>query len=228
MIKNKLFELQNQTLKKFNAKLIPNVSANTVLGIRTPDLKKLAKQLFEQGEYNAFLQELPHTYLEENHLHTFIISHIKDFDECILQVNKFLPFLDNWATCDSFKPTVFRKNKIQLLKHIKEWLTSGQTYTIRFGVNMLMTHFLDQDFCPEYLDLVVNIKSSEYYVNMVRAWYFATALAKHYDDVIGIIEDKKLDVWTHNKTIQKAIESYRICDKQKVYFKGLKIKGESK
>ena len=228
MIKNKLFELQNQTLKKFNAKLIPNVNANSILGIRTPDLKKLAKQLFEQGEYNAFLQELPHAYLEENHLHVFIASQINNFDECILQVNKFLPFLDNWATCDSFKPTVFRKNKIQLLKHIKEWLTSGQTYTIRFGVNMLMTHFLDQDFSPEYLDLVVNIKSGEYYVNMVRAWYFATALAKRYDDVIGIIEDKKLDVWTHNKTIQKAIESYRILDKQKAYLKGLKIKGESK
>lgn len=226
MIRKRLFELKNQTLQKFNAKLIPNVEPNTVLGIRTPDLKNFAKRLYVKGEYHAFLQELPHAYLEENHLHAFIVSQIKDFDECIVQVNKFLPYVDNWATCDSFKPTIFKKYKSQLLEHIKIWLKSGQTYTIRFGVNMLMTHFLDQDFSIEYLNWVEDITSSEYYVNMARAWYFATALAKQYDHAIGLIVNRKLDVWTHNKTIQKAIESFRISDEQKVFLKGLKIKGE--
>ena len=223
-ILDKLFEIKEQSLQKFTAKLIPNIDPKTVLGIRTPKLKQLAKELFIKGDYQDFLYSLPHDYLEENHLHAFLISQIKDFDECIKKTNEFLPFVDNWATCDSFKPMIFKKNKNELLVEIKKWLKSEQVYTIRFGVNMLMTHFLDEDFKVEYARLVANVKQDDYYLKMVVAWYFATALAKQWGSVISIVEQRVLPAWTHNKTIQKAVESFRITKEQKEYLKTLKIK----
>lgn len=223
-IENELFKLQDKKYQEFQAKLIPTRNPNTIIGVRTPELRKYAKDLLKNNEYKEFLKELPHKYFDENQLHAFIISGIKDYDECINYVNQFLPYIDNWATCDQMSPKIFKKNHDILLKEIKNWIKSKETYIIRFGIGMLMQHFLDEDFNPEYLEWVSNIESKEYYVNMMIAWYFATALAKKYVVTISYIENKKLDVWCHNKTIQKAIESYRITPEQKEYLKSLKIK----
>ena len=223
-IENELFKLQDKKYQEFQAKLIPTRNPNTIIGVRTPELRKYAKDLLKNNEYKEFLKELPHKYFDENQLHAFIISGIKDYDECINYVNQFLPYIDNWATCDQMSPKIFKKNHDILLKEIKNWINSKETYIIRFGIGMLMQHFLDEDFDPEYLEWVSNIKSKEYYVNMMIAWYFATALAKKYEVTISYIENKKLDVWCHNKTIQKAIESYRITPEQKEYLRSLKIK----
>ena len=223
-IENELFKLQDKKYQEFQAKLIPTRNPNTIIGVRTPELRKYAKDLLKNNEYKEFLKELPHKYFDENQLHAFIISGIKDYDECINYVNQFLPYIDNWATCDQMSPKIFKKNHDILLKEIKNWIKSKETYIIRFGIGMLMQHFLNEDFDPEYLELVSNIKSKEYYVNMMIAWYFATALAKKYEVTISYIENKKLDVWCHNKTIQKAIESYRITPEQKEYLRSLKIK----
>ena len=223
-IENELFKLQDKKYQEFQAKLIPTRNPNTIIGVRTPELRKYAKDLLKNNEYKEFLKELPHKYFDENQLHAFIISGIKDYDECINYVNQFLPYIDNWATCDQMSPKIFKKNHDILLKEIKNWIKSKETYIIRFGIGMLMQHFLDEDFNPEYLEWVSNIESKEYYVNMMIAWYFATALAKKYEVTISYIENKKLDVWCHNKTIQKAIESYRITPEQKEYLKSLKIK----
>ena len=171
-----------------------------------------------------FLHSVPHKYFDENQLHAFILAEIKDFGVCLEEVKSFLPYIDNWATCDQLSPKVFKKYCKELLTHIKEWIRSDKTYTVRFGIGMLMEHFLDEDFTPAYPEMVAEIRSEEYYINMMTAWYFATALAKQYEQVIPFIENKKLDDWTHNKAIQKAVESYRITDDQKVYLKGLKIK----
>jgi 3-methyladenine DNA glycosylase AlkD len=217
---------KDQRLKDFNAKLIPNIDKERVLGITVSKLKAFAKRLYKENNYKEFINDLPHNYLEENHLHTFIIAEIKDFDSCALELEKFLPYIDNWATCDSLKPSAFKKNKDKLLVKIDKWIKSEKTYTIRFAISMLLTHFLDDEFNPKYLQLVAKVKSSEYYVNMMKAWYFATALAKQYDSTLPYLLDNKLDVWTHNKTIQKAIESYRITKSQKAFLKNLKIKGE--
>ena len=223
-IENELFKLQDKKYQEFQAKLIPTRNPNTIIGVRTPELRKYAKDLLKNNEYKEFLKELPHKYFDENQLHAFIISGIKDYDECINYVNQFLPYIDNWATCDQMSPKIFKKNHDILLKEIKNWIKSKETYIIRFGIGMLMQHFLDEDFNPEYLEWVSNIESKEYYVNMMIAWYFATALAKKYVVTISYIENKKLDVWCHNKTIQKAIESYRITPEQKEYLRSLKIK----
>ena len=223
-IENELFKLQDKKYQEFQAKLIPTRNPNTIIGVRTPELRKYAKDLLKNNEYKEFLKELPHKYFDENQLHAFIISGIKDYDECINYANQFLPYIDNWATCDQMSPKIFKKNHDILLKEIKNWIKSKETYIIRFGIGMLMQHFLDEDFDPEYLEWVSNIKSKEYYVNMMIAWYFATALAKKYEVTISYIENKKLDVWCHNKTIQKAIESYRITPEQKEYLRSLKIK----
>ena len=219
-----LFKLQDKSYKSLQAKIIPNVDPNTIIGIRTPDLKKYAKELVKNKNYLSFLDELPHKYFEENQIHAFIICDIKDYDECLKRINKFLPYIDNWATCDQSAPKVFAKNSDKLINEIKIWLKSKHTYTIRFGISMLMRIYLDDKFDKKYLEMVSNIKSNEYYVNMMRAWYFATALAKQYESTISYIENNKLDTWTHNKTIQKAIESYRITLEQKEYLKKLKIK----
>lgn len=222
-ITDKLFKLQDKKYQEMQFKIIPNIDNSTIIGVRTPEIKKLAKEVFKE-DYKSFLEELPHKYFDENQLHAFIISEIKDYDECISYINKFLPYIDNWATCDQMSPKVFKKNKDNLLKEIKVWIKSKETYTIRFAIGMLMSYFLDEDFDKKYLELVSKIKSNEYYVNMMIAWYFATALAKQYKDTIIYLENNKLDTWVHNKTIQKAIESYRINNEQKNYLKTLKRK----
>ncbi len=221
-IKDELFKLQDKKYGEFQVKLIPTADPNSFIGVRTPDLRNLAKKLVKENKYTDFLKELPHKYFDENQLHAFIISEMKDYDECITYINDFLPYIDNWATCDQMSPKIFKKHKDKLIEQINIWLKSKETYTIRFGIGMLMQYFLDDEFKPSYLKMVSSIKSKEYYVNMMIAWYFATALAKQYEATIPYIENNKLDNWTHNKTIQKAIESYRITQEQKEYLKTLK------
>lgn len=223
-IKEKLFKLQDKEYRKIQVKTITNIDPDTIIGVRTPELKKLANEMFKSGNYKSFIEDLPHKYFDENQLHAFIISKIKDYDECLDAFNKFLPYIDNWATCDQSCPNAFKKNSDKLIKEIKIWIKSKKTYTIRFGISMLMRNYLDDNYKEEYLGLVSKIRSKEYYVNMMIAWFFATALAKRYDDTIKYIENEKLDIWTHNKTIQKAIESYRITPKQKEYLRSLKKK----
>lgn len=223
-IKNHLYELKETDYKEFMAKLIPTVDPGTVLGIRTPALRNYAKELAKRDDIDEFLHSLPHELFDENQLHAFILSELKDYDRCIKEVDNFLPYVDNWATCDQLSPKVFKKHKKELLVSIKTWLKSKDTYTIRFAIGMLMQYFLDEEFDETYPKTVAKIKSDEYYINMMIAWYFATALAKQYDAILPYIEKNVLDKWTHNKTIQKAIESYRITDEQKEYLKSLKIK----
>ena len=220
-IKDEFFKLQDIKYRDFQAKLIPTVKPENIIGTRTPELRALAKKIIKE-DYASFINELPHKYFDENQLHAFILSEIKDYDECINYINKFLPYVDNWATCDQMSPKVFKKHKKELLNHIKVWFKSKDTYTIRFGIGMLMQHYLDDEFKPEYMKWVASIKSDEYYVNMMIAWYFATALTKQYKDAILYIENNKLDIWVHNKTIQKACESFRITVEQKDYLRTLK------
>ena len=225
-IQKELFSLQDKEYMKFSSKLTPNVSEDTIIGVRIPEIRKLAKKLVKNNEYEDFLKELPHKYYDENLLHGAIISENKDFENCIELLDSFLPFVDNWAVCDTISPKIFKKHKKELIEKIKEWSQSDKTYTCRFGVEMLMTHFLDEDFKKEYLEIVANIHSEEYYVKMVVAWFFATALAKQWDYAVIYLENNKLDVWVHNKTIQKARESLRILEDKKGYLKGLKRKKE--
>jgi len=223
-ITEQLFALQDIEYKQFHSKLMPTINPDVIIGARTPELRKLAKQLDKSTNVELFLQELPHRYYEENNLHGFLIESIRDFDACIAALNKFLPYVDNWATCDMMAPKVLKTDLPKLYEWVKVWIASEETYTVRFGVNMLMKYFLDEAFLPEYPELVASIRSEEYYVKMVVAWYFATALAKQYDAVLPYIEGHRLDAWTHNKTIQKAVESYRISPDQKCYLKTLKEK----
>ena len=220
--RKELFDLQDAGYRDFQSGLFPTVDKKKVIGVRTPALRKLAKDMIKSGDAEAYISVLPHEYFDENQLHAFILSEIKEYDRCISEVERFLPYVRSWATCDQMSPKVFRKHKGELLTHIRRWISSGETYTVRFAVGMLMQHFLDDDFDPEYPEMVSGIRSSEYYVNMMTAWYFATALAKQYDSVIPYIEQKKLDGWTHNKAIQKAIESRRITPEQKEYLRSLK------
>lgn len=226
-IRKELFVLQDTKYRDFQVKLIPTVDPDTVIGVRTPELRKYAKQLIKREDIEEFLTHLPHQYFDENQLHAFILSEMKDYSECVDKVDRFLPFVDNWATCDQMSPKMFKKHRPELLKEVKRWIRSEETYTIRFGIGMLMEHFLDEDFDPAYPEMVAKIRSDEYYVNMMVAWYFATALAKQYKTVISYIEDQRLDVWTHNKAIQKSVESNRITSEQKMYLKSLKIKKKS-
>lgn len=223
-IRQGLFALKDEKYKEFQKKLIPTVDENTVIGVRTPVLRKYAKDVSGTPGAVIFMQTLPHEYYEENNLHGMLIETMKDYDECIAYLDEFLPYVDNWATCDLISPRVFKKHKDELLVKIKEWMASDRVYTIRFGMEMLMTHFLDEDSKPEYLGMAADVHSEEYYVNMMIAWFFATALAKQYEASLPYIENHCMDRWTHNKTIQKAIESYRITDEQKRYLKSLKIK----
>ena len=223
-IRDELFKMQDIGYRDFNSKLIPTVKKEDMIGVRTPELRKYAKKLLKEEGVEDFLHSLPHKYFDENQLHAFIISEIKDFKLCIDELINFLPYLDNWATCDQLSPKIFKKYRNDLLPHIYEWLKSDKTYTVRFGIGMLMEHFLDEDFKSEYPEMVAAVRSEEYYINMMTAWYFATALAKQYESTLPFIEGNKLDTWTHNKTIQKAIESNRINAEQKNYLKGLKIK----
>ena len=223
-IRDKLFKMQDIGYRDFNSKLIPTVKKEDMIGVRTPELRKYAKKLLKEEGVEDFLHSLPHKYFDENQLHAFIISEIKDFKLCIDELINFLPYLDNWATCDQLSPKIFKKYRNDLLPHIYEWLKSDKTYTVRFGIGMLMEHFLDEDFKSEYPEMVAAVRSEEYYINMMTAWYFATALAKQYESILPFIEGNKLDTWTHNKSIQKAIESNCINAEQKNYLKGLKIK----
>ena len=221
-IQEELFSLQDTEYAAFQGKLIPSIVCKTIIGVRVPQLRKLAKKLFGSDEAQKFLGALPHAYYDENMLHGLLISEIKEFDECIRALDVFLPFVDNWAVCDILSPKVFKKNLNLLLPEIRRWAASNHTYTCRFGIEMLMTHFLDGYFTPSYLEIPAQIHSDEYYVNMMIAWFFATALAKQWDSALPYLETKKLDVWVHNKTIQKARESYRITAEQKLYLKSLK------
>ena len=218
-----LFARQDIKYRDFQAPLFPDIAKEKMIGVRTPDLKKLAKELNGSDIANKFIETLPHHYFDENQLHAFLISLIKDYDTCLKEVDKFLPYIDNWGTCDQLSPKVFSKHKDELIVSIKKWIKSKHTYTVRFAIGILLSLYLDDSFRKEYMELVSNVKSEEYYINMMIAWYFATALAKQYKTAIKYIEDKKLSPWVHNKTIQKAVESYRISDEQKVYLKGLKV-----
>ena len=218
--------LKNQDLgyRDLQKTTIPSADADSIIGVRTPVLRSIAKELAKRDDISVFLDDLPHKLFEENQLHAFILSGMKDLDECLKLVDRFLPYVDNWATCDQMSPKVFRKNKKLLLGYVEKWIGSDLTYVKRFAIGMLMEHFLDEDFKPSYLSKVAKIRSEEYYVNMMIAWYFATALAKQYDLALPFIEKHKLDRWTHNKTIQKAVESYRITPEQKEYLKTLRRK----
>ena len=218
----KLYDLQDMKYRDMQIKIIPNLNPESIVGVRTPELRNMAKESLKAGDYKDFLEDLPHKYFEENQLHAFIISGIKDLNECMEELEKFLPYVDNWATCDQMSPKMFKKHREVLLAHIKEWIASDKPYTIRFGVGMLMEHFLDEDYDPQYPEMVAGIRSEEYYVNMMIAWYFATALAKQYESVLPFLEKKRLDDWTHNKAIQKCVESRRITEEQKKYLKTLK------
>lgn len=223
--RDNLFALQDKEYAVFQSKLTPTVAPEKFIGVRVPEVRKLAKKLAQDEHLTSFLNELPHEYYDENMLHGLLISEIKDYDACIEETDKFLPYVDNWAVCDIMSPKIFAKNKDKLIEKIREWASSKDTYTCRFGIEMLMSHFLDGDFEPEYLEIVAKVRSTEYYVNMMIAWFFATALAKQWDATIPYVENHKLDNWTHNKTIQKAVESYRITNEQKVYLRSLKTLG---
>ena len=223
-IRETLLSLRDEKFAAFQARLIPNVAPERIIGVRTPALRKLAKTLRGSGEAEEFLKALPHDFFEENNLHAFLLCEMKDFDACVQAVEDFLPYVDNWATCDQMSPGVFRKNKQALLPYIRCWIASEQCYTRRFGTGMLMSHFLDEDFREEYLSLVSDIRSEEYYVNMMIAWYFATALAKQYEAALPYLENRRLAPWVHNKAIQKAVESFRVSDGHKTYLKTLKIR----
>ena len=226
-IQKELFALRDEKYASFQKNLIPTESqeakpAEEIIGVRTPTLRDLAKRLGKQEDINLFLDTLPHRYFDENQLHAFIISGMKDYDACMARLQAFLPYVDNWATCDQMSPKIFRKHKQELLGEIRKWIASDHTFTVRFGIGMLMEHYLDEDFDPQYPEMVAGVVSDRYYVNMMIAWYFATALAKQYDAVLPYIEQRRLSSWTHNKTIQKAVESYRITDEQKTYLRTLK------
>lgn len=223
-LREQLFANQDIPYRDFNKKLIPTVPEEKMIGVRTPVLKKLAKEFSKTPQAEAFLKELPHTYYEENNVHGFIISQFKSFEKTKESLDSFLPYVDNWATCDLISPKAFKNCPEPLLPAIKEWIASARTYTVRFAVGMLMKFYLGENFKEEYAHMVASISSDEYYINMMNAWFFATALAKNYDSVIPFLENHLLSAWVHNKTIQKACESFRITPEQKEYLRSLKIK----
>ena len=223
MIRDRLFELQDREYSLFQAKLMPTVPPETIIGVRVPVLRKLAKEIIKENSFTDFLNHLPHEYYDENMLHALIISEFKNYDECIEAVDRFLPFVDNWAVCDIMSPKVFKKNKDKVMEKIREWSSSGLTYTCRFGLEMLMSHFLDDDFRAEYLEIPVGVKADEYYVMMMVAWFYATALTKQWDASLPYITNHRLDPKTHNKAIQKARESRCITPEQKDFLKTLKV-----
>ena len=221
-IKEELFALQDVSYADFQANLIPNIPRELIIGVRVPEARRLAKRLAREAGVSQFLKDLPHTYYDENMLHGLLLSEMKDYDACIVAVDTFLPYVDNWAVCDIMSPKIFKKHKTALLEKIKEWSASEKAYTCRFGIEILMSYFLDEDFKPAYLEIPVSVHSEEYYAQMMIAWFFATALAKQWDTTIKYIEDQRLDPWTHNKAIQKARESQRITPEQKEYLKSRK------
>ena len=223
-IRQRLFELQDLEYRDFHSKLVPNIDKECIIGVRMPALRKLAKEYSAREGIEDFLDTLPHRYYDEYNLHGFMISELKDYAETVRRMDAFLPYVDNWATCDLLSPKSFKRARDILPQDIERWLNSEHLYTVRFGIEMIMTHYLDEDFDPAFLSRVAAIKSDEYYLNMMLAWFFATALAKQWTDTIPYIENRRLDKWSHNKTIQKAIESYRVSDGQKAYLRTLKLK----
>ena len=223
-IQETLLSMADSDYKKFQSKLIPNIAPDEIIGVRMPQLKTFAKNLHNTNDADSFLSNLPHRYYDENNLHAFLIAKIKDFNKCIEQIELFLPFVDNWATCDSLRPVCFKNNTGKLLTHIYRWINSEHTYTVRFGIEMLMLYYLDDNFDEKYLQTVAKVKSDEYYINMMICWYFATALAKQYKSALPYLENNILPIQLHNKTIQKAVESYRITPEQKAYLKSLRRK----
>lgn len=222
-LQDTLLSLQDIGYREMLLRIIPNIESKKIFGVRTPELRRLAKEMAAE-EALAFKQELPHMYFEENQIHSFLLERNRNFELTVSEVNKFLPYVDNWATCDQLNPKVFKKHKSELLPHIRQWVCSDSVYTIRFGIRMLMSHYLDEDFSPEYLVLVASVHHQDYYVKMMIAWYFATALAKQFDTVLPYISEYPLEKWTHNKAIQKAVESYRITPEQKMILKQYHIK----
>ena len=225
-IVTELFRMRDKDYALLQAKIIPTVTAGRIIGVRTPALRTFAKRLYKEGDTDGFLSCLPHQYFDEDQLHAFVISLEKDFDSCMAKVDAFLPYIDNWATCDQLSPKAFKKEPGKLLPYIRAWIRSGQTYAVRFSIGMLMQHFLGEGFDIKYADLVAEVKSDEYYINMMIAWFFATALAKQYELVLPYLEEKRLSYWVHNKTIQKSVESYRITEEQKEYLKTLKVRAK--
>lgn len=221
-LREKLFSLQDRGYGDFQAKLTPGVAREKIIGIRVPVLRKLAKECLKEPETAEFLKGLPHAYYDEDMFHGILLSELKDYEQCLEELEKFLPYVDNWAVCDIMAPKSFKKHKPELLPKIKLWIKSDKIYISRFGMEMLMSHYLDEAFQPEYLELPAEIHSEEYYLQMMQAWFYATALAKQWEDTIPYIEKHRLDTWVHNKTIQKARESYRITAEQKEYLKSLK------
>lgn len=221
-ITERLFAMQDTEYRDFNSRLIPTVEKARIIGVRTPALRAFSKEISGSDTALRFMSQLPHNYYEEDNLHAFLIERINDFDGCVDALNAFLPYIDNWATCDTLSPKVLKKHPDKLLLKIDGWLRSEHTYTVRFAIGMLMKYYLDDNFNCEFLIRVANVKSDEYYIKMMVAWYFATALAKQYESAVRFIEDGLLDVWTHNKAIQKSIESYRIEKSHKDYLKTLK------
>ncbi|MBQ8730818.1 MAG: DNA alkylation repair protein [Lachnospiraceae bacterium] len=219
-----LFEMQDIEYREFHSKLMPTVNKESIIGVRTPMLRKYAKELNWTKEAEDFLNTLPHTYYEENNLHAFLLESIKDYDKCIEAINAFLPHINNWATCDMMSPTVFKKHRDKLFEQIKIWIDADDVYTIRFAVKTLMSLYLDEYFDEIQLEMVASVTHEDYYVKMVVAWYFATALAKQYEATLPYIKDKRLELWTHNKAIQKAKESYRVSKEHKEELEQYRIK----
>ncbi|MBR6390891.1 MAG: DNA alkylation repair protein [Lachnospiraceae bacterium] len=221
---DRLVEVKDDAYKEFQAKLVPNISADTILGVRTPQMRQIAKEVFAGEERDTFLGDLPHKYYEENLVHFFVIAMIRDFDECVREVERFLPYVNCWPVSDQSSPKAFKKNHEKLLPYIRRWIASDHVYTARFGIRMLMNEFLGDDFDDEYPGLVASRSGpdEDYYINMMVAWYFATALAKRYDGTVVYFEEHRLDEWVHRKSIQKAVESYRVTDEHKEYLKSLR------
>lgn len=223
-IQKRLFQLQDEKYRAFQCALMPTVDADRVIGIRTPQLRALGKEIIRAGRGAEFISELPHKYYEEDNLHGVIISEMKDYDEAVRELDRFLPYVDNWCSCDMISPAVFKKHRDRLIGDIRRWLSSGETYTVRFALKMLMAHYLDSEFTPEYPELALTAPRGEYYTDMMLAWYFATALAKQWDAVLPYIRSGRLGAWVHNKAIQKAVESLRITQEQKELLKSMRIK----
>ncbi len=221
-LQKQLFSMQDMAYRDFSSNLMPGIDKNTIIGIRTPQLRKFAKQLAQTEEAEQFLRQLPHQYYEENNLHMMLVAQIKDYENCLAEVERFLPYIDNWATCDLPVPKCFEKYKKELITVIPKWISTEKTYIVRYGIGLLMRFYLDEDFDPAYLELVTAVRSEEYYVNMMIAWYLATALAKQWEETIPYLEERRLPEWVHKKTIQKAVESYRITKEQKEYLRSLR------
>lgn len=222
-IREYLLSKQDIKYRDFTLPLIPNVDEKTFIGVRLPAIKKYAKELDEKSRIE-FLNSLPHQYHEENLLHAYILSNIKDYETFINYVNVFLPFVTNWSVSDTICNKYLIKYRNQLIKEVYKWLKSDELYRVRYAVKCLMNYYLGDDFKKEHIEHVEQVKLDDYYIKMMIAWYLATGLAKNYDSFVKVIEEKKFDAFTHNKAIQKAIESYRVSDEHKDYLKTLKIK----